>query len=130
MIILLGGGIIDKVPDLSGFGIPSDDMLGRIVTAVRLQKKLHVPIIVSGGKVYKRGSAEAHIVKRFLVDLGVAESRIIVEDKSRNTFKKEKYRCKPIFASAKLQATKKGTSGHAAIIVGWTCLGTPGPVIL
>lgn len=91
VIILLGGGIIDEVPDLSGYGIPSDDMLGRIITAVRLQKKLQVPIIVSGGKVYKRGSAEAHIVRRFLIDLGVAESRIIVEDKSRNTYENAKY---------------------------------------
>ena len=91
VIILLGGGIIDKVPDLSGYGIPSDDMLGRIISAVRLQKKLQVPIIVSGGKVYKRGSAEANIVRRFLVDLGVAESCLIVEDKSRNTYENANY---------------------------------------
>jgi hypothetical protein len=31
--MLLGGGIIDNVLDFSGYGIPTDRMVGRIVTA-------------------------------------------------------------------------------------------------
>jgi uncharacterized SAM-binding protein YcdF (DUF218 family) len=44
VIILLGSGSIDNVPDFSGYGIPTDRMFGRIVTAVRLQKDLNIPI--------------------------------------------------------------------------------------
>jgi len=42
VIVLLGGGSIDNVPDFSGYGIPTDRMIGRIVTAVRLQKHLNL----------------------------------------------------------------------------------------
>ena len=91
VIILLGGGSIDNVPDFSGYGIPTDTMIGRIVTAVRLQKKLDIPIIVSGGKVYENDNSEAFIAKRFLVDLGVAEDKIVLEEKSRDTYENAKY---------------------------------------
>ena len=91
VIIILGGGIIDKVPDLSGIGEPSEIMLGRIVTAVRLQKKLKIPIIISGGKVYKNKSAGAPIIKRFLIDLGINENSIIVEEESRDTIENAEF---------------------------------------
>ena len=91
VIILLGGGIYDKVPDLSGIGAPSEDMLGRIVTAVRLQKRLNVQVIISGGAVFKGRKAEAPIVKRFLIDLGVPDKKVIIEDKSRDTIENARY---------------------------------------
>ena len=90
-IILLGGGIIDRVPDFSGFGIPTDSMLARIVTAVRVQKKLDIPIIVSGGRIYPSMSSEAQIAKRFMIDLGVAEEQIIIEENARDTYENAKY---------------------------------------
>jgi uncharacterized SAM-binding protein YcdF (DUF218 family) len=86
VIVLLGGGVIDGVPDLSGSGAPTGHMYPRIVTAVRLQKRLGLPVIVSGGKIREDATPEAVIVKRFLVDLGVEERRIILEDRSRDTF--------------------------------------------
>lgn len=91
VIILLGGGVYDGAPDLSGIGTPSGMMLSRIVTAVRLQKRLKIPIIVSSGTVFQHVRPEAPIVKRFLVDLGVPDSAIIVEDKSRDTSQNAKY---------------------------------------
>jgi uncharacterized SAM-binding protein YcdF (DUF218 family) len=91
VIILLGGGVYDKVPDLSGIGAPSEDMLGRIITAVRLQKKLDVHVIISGGIVFKGREAEAPIVKRFLTDLGVPDKKVIIEDKSRDTIENARY---------------------------------------
>jgi uncharacterized SAM-binding protein YcdF (DUF218 family) len=91
IIILLGGGVYDSVADLSGPGAPTEEMLGRIVTAVRLHKRLDIPIIVSGGKVFENKKAEAPIVKRFLIDLGVPGNKIIMEDKSRDTFENVKY---------------------------------------
>lgn len=91
VIVLLGGGVYDDVPDMSGLGAPSEDMLARIVTAVRLQRNLKIPIIVAGGAVFEGRSAEAHVVKRFLTDLGVPENMIFIEDRSRDTIQNAKY---------------------------------------
>lgn len=91
VIILLGGGVHEDAPDLSGIGFPSEDMLSRIITAVRLQKKLNVPVIISGGIVFDSKKAEALIVKRFLIELGVSDKKIILEDKSRDTIENARY---------------------------------------
>lgn len=91
VIILLGSGVYDEAPDLSGIGAPSVEMSGRIITAVRLQKKLDIPIVVSGGIVFDGRKAEAVIVRRFLIDLGLPSDKIIMEDKSRDTIENAKY---------------------------------------
>ncbi len=95
VIILLGGGVHDSVPDLTGKGTPSDDMLGRVVTAVRAQRQLHVPIIISGGVVFAGRSAEAPVVRRILIDLGVPVKQLLIESKSRDTVENAHY-CKEI----------------------------------
>ena len=90
IIVLLGGGVYDNAPDMSGVGAPSEEMDARIITAVRLQKKLGIPVIISGGNASKGRKAEAPIVKRFLSDLGVPEGKLIIEDKSRDTIENAK----------------------------------------
>ncbi len=85
VIILLGGGIVQGAPDLTGSGFPSDLLLGRMVVAVRLQKRLDLPIIVTGGKAFDVQDAEAPVVKRVLMDLGVPGNRIFIEDKASDT---------------------------------------------
>lgn len=85
VIILLGGGIHENVADLTGRGAPRDDALARLVTAARAQKRLGVPVIVSGGAWSEGGTPEATILRRFLVDLGVPEKKIVVEARSRDT---------------------------------------------
>ena len=85
-IILLGGAVLREVPDFSGKGAPSPSMTSRIVTAVRLYRRMHLPIIVTGGRVYEDSPiAEATIIRRFLMDLGVPDNRIIMEDHARDT---------------------------------------------
>lgn len=84
-IILLGGGVRDGAPDPTGEGIPSGETLGRMVAALRLQKRLGVPVIVSGGAVFEGRKAEAPIIRRLLVDLGAPPRQVIVEDASRDT---------------------------------------------
>ncbi|MDI6743787.1 MAG: YdcF family protein [Thermodesulfovibrionales bacterium] len=91
VIVLLGGGISDGTPDLSGIGAPSEETSARIITAVRLQRRLDIPIIVSGGSVFKGRKAEAVVVKRFLIDLGVPANKVIPEDKSRDTIENARY---------------------------------------
>jgi len=85
VVVLLGGGIHDKVPDLTGSGAPSDVMMARIVTAIRLQRQLRVPILVSGGEVFAGRATEASVARRFLLDLGVPDRQILLEEKSRDT---------------------------------------------
>lgn len=77
--------MIEGVPDLSGEGVPASQAYPRIVTAVRLHRRLGLPVIVSGGRIRAEDTPEAVIVKRFLVDLGVAESQVILEERSRDT---------------------------------------------
>ena len=91
VIILLGHGVFDEAPDLTGLGAPSGTYLTRIVTAVRLQKKLNIPIIVSGAEVSEDKVVKDHIAKRFLIDLGIPADKIIVEDESRDTFENVKF---------------------------------------
>jgi len=96
-IILLGGGIYEGVADLSGRGAPSEDMLARTVTAVRLQRQLKIPIIVSGGSGYAGRSPEAPVIRRFLLDLGVEEHQVLVEALSRDTKENALY-CREILS--------------------------------
>lgn len=92
VILLLGGGISAGVPDFSGIGAPGGEMMARIVTAVRLQKLLGIPVIVSGGAVFQnQTTTEADVARRFLEDLGVPHEKIIEESKSRDTFENAEY---------------------------------------
>ena len=91
VIILLGGGAEDMVPDISGVGRPTERSQVRIVAAVRLYERLKLPIIVSGGIVSAQKISESEIMKRFLVELGVPENKITIEDKSRDTLENAKF---------------------------------------
>ncbi len=91
VIILLGGGTNDSILDLTGIGVPSDEMMSRTVTAVRLQKRTGVPVIISGGAILETDTPEALIVRRFLLDLGVPQKKIIIEERSRDTLENGRY---------------------------------------
>lgn len=84
-IVLLGGGSNGDSSDLTGEGAVVGDMMERLVTAARIQRKLDVPIVVSGGRTFDFQTPEAPIVRRYLVDLGVPQEKIIIEGKSRDT---------------------------------------------
>lgn len=94
VIILLGGTSNWGAPDLTGKGSLSGNMMARVITAVRLQRMLHVPVIVSSGQVYEDLPSDAHVVKRFLTDLGVPPDKVILEDKSRDTMENAIYSSK------------------------------------
>ena len=91
VVIMLGGGAFPDTPDVSGQGTLCSSPANRLLTAVRLQKELAVPIILSGGQVYSDSGPEAVIAKRILMDLGVPEDKIIVEGKSINTTQNAKF---------------------------------------
>lgn len=90
-IILLDGGAYGGAPDISGIGYPAEETLARVVTGARLQKRLDIPVIVSGGVVFKGKKAGAPVMRRFLMDLGVPDAKIIVEIKSRDTIENAEF---------------------------------------
>ncbi len=91
VIVLLGGGVYGEARDLTGVGFPSEEMLPRVVTAARLQRRLDVPVVVSGGKAFDHSAVEAPVVGRVLADLGVPPGKIVLEGRSRNTSENARY---------------------------------------
>lgn len=91
VIILLGGGVHRRAPDLTGPGFPSEDALPRLVTAARLQRRLDVPVVVSGGRGFDPLYAEAPVLARVLADLGVPREKILLEERSRDTVENARY---------------------------------------
>lgn len=91
VIIMLGGGATLDTPDVDGQGHLSGSAANRLLTAARLHNKLNLPIVLSGGQVFKDSGTEALIGKRILLSLGVAADKIIVEDASLNTEQNAKY---------------------------------------
>lgn len=84
VIIMLGGGAIN-VPDIDGEGQVSGYVANRMLTVVRLQHELNIPIILSGGKVFDDTGIEADIEQRIFIGMGVAKQKLILENQSRNT---------------------------------------------
>ena len=91
VIVLLGGGTIQGVPDLTGTAAPTPLMMGRIVTAVRLYRQTKLPVIITGGRLSDEDISEAQVAKRFLLDLGVPEDAIIKEALARDTAEKRTF---------------------------------------
>lgn len=85
IIIMLGGGAIGDAKDVDGEGTLCASPANRLLTAVRLQKKFNLPILLSGGQVYSDSGAEAVIALRILQTLDVPPDKILIEPKSVNT---------------------------------------------
>jgi len=90
-IIMLGGGINSTAPlSLSvKKGIPSNTALARLTEVVRLYNKSDkekMLIFLTGGIVYGDDISEAEVYKNYMIDLGVAEKSIIIENTSKTTY--------------------------------------------
>ncbi|WP_244594368.1 YdcF family protein [Leptospira ryugenii] len=104
-IVVLGGMI-------NPLGIHSErvevtDAADRLIDAVRLYRNGKAKFILfSGGSglLFSPELKEAERAKRILLDLGIPESRILLEDQSRNTFENAK------FSKEKLLLQKRETS--------------------
>jgi uncharacterized SAM-binding protein YcdF (DUF218 family) len=62
-----------------------------MVTAVRLQRRLGLPVLITGSAVFADRTPEAPVVKRFMVDMGVPPDKILVEVKSRDTIENARF---------------------------------------
>ena len=85
VIVVLGGGAFSDVQDVDGEGSLASSTATRLLTAVRLQRKLNLPILLTGGQVYQDSGAEAVISARILQSLGVPKEKILTETRSINT---------------------------------------------
>lgn len=85
VIVLTGAGAEAGVPDFSGIGAPGPIMGKTMLTGVRLQRLTGLPLLVTGGAVFKGDVREADIALRIFKDMGVPEDRLISENQSRNT---------------------------------------------
>ena len=81
VIAVLGGGAVSGVPDVEGEGALAAAGMNRLATGMRLQRILGVPLIVSGGQVFKDSGGEAEIAKRVLISMGVKENMVYTDTK-------------------------------------------------
>jgi len=66
----------------------------RLFQALRLYKLQKInKIIISGGsaKIIKKDVKEADIIKNYLIEIGISENDILIENKSKNTFENAKF---------------------------------------
>lgn len=91
VVILLGGGARAGVPDVDGTGQIGEAAANRFLTAVRIQRAKNIPILLSGGAAFVGDAEEAVIEKRMLLSLGVPETQIFTDTKSRNTAENAKF---------------------------------------
>jgi len=85
VLVMFGNGATLDTPDLNSSGHLSGAAANRLLTTARLYYVTKLPMILSGGRVFKENGNESQIAKRQLIELGIPEQKIIIEDKSRNT---------------------------------------------
>lgn len=77
VIVVLGGGSYNT-------GVLTDDSLKRLLTGFVLQKKLNIPIILSGGSRITN-LPESEVMKMVLIEMGLDKSKIYTDVNSRDT---------------------------------------------
>lgn len=87
ILIVLGCGLADGIR-------PTRTMKNRLNKAIKiynLNKENDIKIIVSGGKGSNEKISEAEAMKKYLVENGIDINKIILEDKSTNTYENLKF---------------------------------------
>ncbi|MFJ7727644.1 YdcF family protein [Neobacillus sp. NPDC097160] len=94
-VIVLGARVKGSVPSLA--------FASRITAAaVYLKENSHTIVIASGGKGSGEDISEAETIKRELVKQGISENRIILEDRSTDTYENIEFSKKLIPSDAKI----------------------------
>ncbi len=92
VIAVLGGGTFSNSPDKIAINdnVKSSlypDSFKRLYYTFKIYKKLNIPIIVSGGKIFKNNiDSESSVMKEVLISMGVPPDGIICDEKSKNTY--------------------------------------------
>lgn len=87
-VIVLGGGIHNLGREQGFLAQLSEDSLRRCLLAIEWARNSpHITLIFSGGRVYRDDiPSEANVMKKLALQMGIEESRIIEEDRSRSTW--------------------------------------------
>lgn len=84
VLIVLGAGIIEQSPSLA--------FKARLDTAILyLNENPDTLVITTGGFGANENYSEAYVAKKYLIEKGILENRILLEEKSTNTFDNIKY---------------------------------------
>ncbi|MGQ9748135.1 MAG: YdcF family protein [Candidatus Caldatribacteriaceae bacterium] len=89
-IVILGGGILKgKTNEEYNLNTVS---IARLMKGYLLFRERKLPVFLSGGKIWGNESqGESQIMKNILLQLGVPEENIVVEDNSRNTWENARF---------------------------------------
>lgn len=117
-IVVLGGGVNPFSPE-TGRAVLSADMEKRIVKGYMLHKQTGLPIIVTGGNLFPDENAlsEGEVGKKLLLELGVHEENIIVEDRSLNTAQNAAYIIEDFRRKSSISMDDEGISFGKIILV-------------
>lgn len=85
VLLMLGSGAMQHIPDVDGDGQPSPIMSKSMLTTAQLYKKTKYPILISGGGTHDVDISEAEIAQRDFCNLSIPENKIFIETDSRNT---------------------------------------------
>ena len=82
-ILILGAGIVNKRP--------SPMLKDRLLTGLELYKKGMSSKILTSGDHINEDYDEVNVMKKYLIDNKIDESKIIMEDKANNTYENFKF---------------------------------------
>ena len=91
-IVLLGGGIYESAPEYGGRDELGHYAVMRTLFAADVAQKSGLDIYATGGKPLTESADPAgEIMRRFLLRLGLAESKVFAESASNNTWENAAY---------------------------------------
>lgn len=87
-IVVLGGGSRASSPAEGGAPALTEESTGRLVYGVRLAREMPLPLIFTGGRPLGREDrpSEAEAAARVAESLGIPPRRLLLEERSRNTW--------------------------------------------
>lgn len=92
--IIVLGGAIDTMVAAARDGAAFNDAAERMTEAVLLARRYpEAKLVFTGGQIeiFYSGVTEASAARKFFIDFGIDPSRMVFEDKARNTFENAAY---------------------------------------
>lgn len=91
-IVLLGGGLYEQAPEYGGSDELSHFAMMRTIYAARLARQTGLPVYATGGRPLSSASeSEGAVMRRWLLQFGVAEEQAFAEEASENTWQNAAY---------------------------------------
>lgn len=87
-IVVLGGGFLLHSPEAGGGSVLLPESMQRAIKGAQLQRETGLPLLFSGGSpgLGQDGGSEAEAARSFWLSLGLPESKLLSETRSRDTY--------------------------------------------